>query len=152
MSKNKFQRLLRPETLTSIGIVLMSAGLLIPTIAMRPLSALLPAVMLIALIILAAAILVSDQRSALSKKSAEAMTKAPVRVFGAFVLIILYALCVDFIGFYPSTAISIPLVTYVFGYRNPKGLIVATLIALSVIYLVFGLAMSQEFPTGRFWS
>lgn len=145
-------RLLRPESLTAIGIVLVSAGLLLPTFEIRPLSALLPATMLISLILLAAWMFVSDQRSASKKEAGKAMTKSPKRVLGAFVLVVLYALSVDFVGFYTSTALSVPLVAYLFGFKNPFGLAIATIIVLSVIYLIFGFAMNQEFPTGRLWA
>lgn len=152
MPKMGSHRFLRPESLTAIGIVLVSVGFLIPTLEMRPLSALLPASMLIALILLAVWMFISDQNSASPKNEPSEIANSHKRVFGAFVLIVLYALCVDFIGFYISTAVSIPLVTYLFGYRNPLGLAISTIIVLSVIYLIFGLAMSQEFPTGRLWS
>lgn len=152
MAQMGFHRLLRPESLTAIGIVLVSAGLLLPTLEMRPLSALLPAAMLISLILLAAWMFVNDQHSASKKEAAKAMTKSPKRVLGAFVLVVLYALSVDFVGFYTSTALSVPLVAYLFGFKNPSGLAIATIIVLSVIYLIFGFAMNQEFPTGRLWS
>lgn len=152
MAQMGFHRLLRPESLTAIGIVLVSAGLLLPTLEMRALSALLPAAMLISLILLAAWMFVSDQRSASKKEAGKAMTKSPKRVLGAFVLVVLYALSVDFVGFYTSTALSVPLVAYLFGFKNPFGLVIATIIVLSVIYLIFGFAMNQEFPTGRLWA
>lgn len=152
MPKMGSNRLLRAESLTAIGIVLVCAGLLIPTLEMRPISALLPGVMLISLILLALWMFISDQRSASQNKAPKVMTKSPKRVLGAFVLVLLYALSVDFIGFYVSTAISVPLVAYLFGFKSPAGLAVATIIVLSVIYLIFGFAISQEFPTGRLWS
>jgi hypothetical protein len=42
-------------------------------------------------------------------------------------------------------------VAWIFGYRNPLGLAVATLVVVGAIWLIFGLGMSQEFPAGRFW-
>lgn len=152
MPKMGTNRLLRAESLTAIGIVLVSAGLLIPTLEMKPISALLPGAMLVVLILLALWMFISDQRKAFQNEAPKAMTKSPKRVLGAFVLVVLYALSVDFIGFYVSTAISVPLVAYLFGFKSPIGLVVATIIVLSVIYLIFGFAMSQEFPTGRLWS
>jgi putative tricarboxylic transport membrane protein len=152
MSQNTPSRFLRPETLTAIGLIVVATGFLIPTAALRPLSALLPAAMLIALVVLGAMLLTNDQRVAAKGEPAAAMTKAPKRVLAAFALIALYAIGVDFIGFYPATGISVPLVAYVFGYRHPLGLALATLIVLSAIWLIFSVAMYQEFPTGRLWS
>jgi putative tricarboxylic transport membrane protein len=146
------RRFLRPETLTALCLIVVAAGFLIPTAALRPLSALLPATMQIALIVLGAVLLFKDQRLAAAGEAAAPMTKAPKRVLAAFVLIALYAIGVDFIGFYPATGISVPLVAYVFGYRQPFGLALATLIVLAAIWLIFSFAMFQEFPTGRLWS
>lgn len=152
MSDKPNHRFLRPETLTALGVIVVAAALLLPTAELRPLSAFLPATMLAALIVLGAIMLLTDQRRALSGAAAVAMTKAPKRVLGAFALVVLYALCVDFIGFYPATTVAVPLVAYVFGYRHLPGLALATLIVLAAIWLIFSFAMSQEFPTGRLWS
>lgn len=147
MSEN---RILRPETLTALGIVAAASAFLYPTVSLRPISALLPAAMLAGLIVLAIVLLVADQRKASAGEEATTMTKSPRRVAGAFLLILGYALATDVIGFYPSTALSIPLVAWAFGYRNPFGLGVATLIVVGTVWLIFDFGMSQDFPTGRF--
>ncbi|MGO4852908.1 tripartite tricarboxylate transporter TctB family protein [Phaeovulum sp. W22_SRMD_FR3] len=152
MSNTLSSRWLRPETLTAVGTILVAGAFLRPTLDLRPMSALLPAAMLIALAVLAATLMILDQRKAAKGQAAEPMTKAPRRVLGAFALIVLYTLGVDFVGFYLATAVSVPLVAYAFGFRHPGGLAAATLIVLADIWLIFSFAMSQEFPTGRFWS
>ena len=151
MTDQPKNRLIRPETLTALGIVVVAAGFLIPTYALRPISALLPAAMLVGLIVLALALLTTDQRKASRGEPAVAMTKAPKRVAGAFLLILGYALAADFIGFYVSTAVTIPLVAFAFGYRNPLGLAIATVIVVGTIWAIFDFGMSQDFPTGRLW-
>ena len=151
MSERTPNRFLRPETLTAIGIVVAAAGFLVPTFDLRPISALLPAAMLIGLIVLSVALLVRDQRKASAGGDAAAMTKAPGRVAGAFLLIVAYALATDFIGFYAATIITIPLVAFAFGYRNPFGLALATAIVVGTIWLIFDFGMSQDFPVGRLW-
>lgn len=147
-SKN---RLTRPETLTALGIVVVAAGFLVPTADLRSISALLPAAMLIGLIVLALALLTMDQRKASKGEAPTQMTQSPKRVVGAFLLILGYALACDFIGFYVSTAVTIPLVAFAFGYRNPLGLLIATVIVVGTIWLIFDFAMSQDFPAGRIW-
>lgn len=151
MSDRSPNRLLRPETLTAIGIALAAAGFLVPTFDLRPISALLPAAMLIGLIVLSAALLVRDQRKAAAGDAADPMTKSPLRVAGAFLLIVAYALATDFVGFYPATVVTIPLVAWAFGYRSPVGLALATVIVVGAIWLIFDFAMSQDFPAGRLW-
>ena len=151
MPESRKPRLTRPETMTALGIIVVAAGFLAPTYDLRAISALLPAAMLIGLILLAGALLIRDQRKASAGVDAPPMTQAPKRVIGAFLLIVCYALATDFIGFYVSTALTIPLVAWIFGYRNPLGLLIATVIVVGTIWAIFDFGMSQDFPTGRFW-
>lgn len=151
MPESHKPRLTRPETLTALGIIVVAAGFLIPTYDLRAISALLPAAMLIGLIVLSVALLISDQRKASAGDDAKPMTQSPKRVIGAFLLIVAYALGTDFIGFYVSTALTIPLVAWIFGYRSPLGLLVATVIVVGTIWAIFDFGMSQDFPTGRLW-
>ncbi|WP_425072127.1 tripartite tricarboxylate transporter TctB family protein [Sagittula sp. S175] len=151
MPESRTSRLTRPETLTALGIIVVAAGFLIPTTDMRPISALLPAAMLIGLIVLSVLLLVADQRKAAAGQPAQPMTKSPKSVIGAFLLIVAYALATDFIGFYVSTALTIPLVAWIFGYRSPLGLLIATVIVVGTIWAIFDFGMSQDFPAGRLW-
>ena len=151
MSENPTNRLARPETLTALGIIVVAAAFFVPTMDLQPISALLPVAMLAGMIILAALLLIADQRKAVAGEAPEPMTKAPKRVLGAFALIVAYAVATHLIGFYPGTAISIPLVAFLFGYRNPFGLALATVIVVGAIYLIFDFGMSQDFPSGSLW-
>ncbi|MHA7877066.1 tripartite tricarboxylate transporter TctB family protein [Roseivivax sp.] len=151
MPEHRPKRLARPETLTALGIIFAAIVFLVPTAELRPISALLPASMLIGLVVLSAALLVRDQRKASGGEPAHQMTQAPKRVGGAFLLIVAYALATDFIGFYVSTAVTIPLVAWIFGFRNPSGLALATVIVLGSVWLIFDFGMSQDFPSGRLW-
>jgi hypothetical protein len=151
MPESRNSRLTRPETLTALGIIVVAVGFLIPTYDLRAISALLPAAMLIGLIVLSVVLLLADQRKAGAGEVAEPVTKAPKRVIGAFLLIVAYALATDYIGFYLSTAVTIPLVAWIFGYRAPLGLLIATVVVIGSIWAIFDFGMSQDFPTGRFW-
>ncbi|MEZ5652827.1 MAG: tripartite tricarboxylate transporter TctB family protein [Burkholderiaceae bacterium] len=152
MSRSATPRWLRAETVTAVAIFVAAALFLWPTAELPALSALLPASMLIALLVLSVALLVADQRKASAGEPAESLTRSPRRAIGAFLLIVVYALCVDFFGFYPSTAVFVPLIAWLFGYRDPRGLALATVIVLAAIYLIFSFAMAQEFPLGRLWT
>lgn len=151
MSESSKHRLARPETLTALGLIVAAGLFLIPTSDLRAISALLPAAMLGGLIVLSVLLLLADQRKAAAGVEAKPMTQAPKRVIGAFALIVAYALATDFIGFYVSTAATIPLVAWIFGYRSPVGLLIATAIVLGTIWAIFDFGMSQDFPTGRLW-
>lgn len=151
MQKSILSRVLRAETITAICLIVAAGGFLIPTMALPALPALLPAAMLVGLILLATAMLIVDQRKASAGEENPPVVKAPMRVVSAFALIVAYAIAVELIGFYISTAVSLPLVAYAFGYRNPVGLAIATAIVLAAIYLIFSFSMSQDFPTGLLW-
>lgn len=151
MPESRKSRLTRPETLTALGIIVVAAGFLFPTFELRAISALLPAAMLIGLIVLSVFLLLADQRKASASEGAAPMTKSPKRVVGAFLLIVAYALATDFIGFYVSTVVAVPLVAWIFGYRSPVGLLIATVIVVGTIWAIFDFGMNQDFPTGRFW-
>ncbi|PZX10990.1 tripartite tricarboxylate transporter TctB family protein [Palleronia aestuarii] len=151
MPESRNSRLTRPETLTAGGIIVVAAGFLVPTYDLRAISALLPAAMLIGLIVLSAFLLLADQRKASAGEDATPMTTSPKRVIGAFLMIVSYALACDFVGFYISTAVTIPLVAWTFGYRSPVGLLIATVIVVGTIWAIFDFGMSQDFPTGRLW-
>ena len=152
MSDQHSTRLLRAETLTAIGIFVAAAALLVPALQLSAIAALLPASMLIGLMVLSVVMIVQDQRKVASGAPADPLTVSPIRALSAFGMIVLYAIAVDIIGFYPSTALTVPAVAYAFGYRSPLGLATATAVVLGAIYLIFGLAMSRDFPTGLLWS
>ena len=151
MPESRKSRLTRPETLSALGIIVVAAGFLIPTFELRAISALLPAAMLIGLILLSVILLFADQRKVGAGEDAQPMTQSPERVIGAFLLIVAYALATDFMGFYVSTTVTIPLVAWIFGYRSPLGLLIATVIVVGTIWAIFDFGMSQDFPTGRLW-
>lgn len=152
MNRSAWSRLSRSETLAAVGIFAVAIFFLAQTVGLPPMSALLPATMLVGLLLLSVLMLIADQRKAAAGEASTPMGQSPRRVAGAFLLILAYALCVDFAGFYVSTAIFVPLVAFVFGYRSPLGLAVATAIVLGAIYLIFSVAMGQEFPVGRLWA
>ncbi|NDV00496.1 tripartite tricarboxylate transporter TctB family protein [Pseudoroseicyclus tamaricis] len=156
MSAQPSSRLTRPETITAIGIVIIAGALLIPAAGLRPISALLPVAMLVGLIILSVFLLIADQRKATLEQKGERepagpLSDSPKRALGAFALIVLYALAVDVAGFYASTIVMLPLVTYTFGYRSLPRIALATVIVVGAIYLIFSVGMSQNFPTGMLW-
>ena len=152
MGKSATPRWLRAETVTAVVIFVVAAAFLVPTADLPPLSALLPATMLMGLLVLTVALLVADQRKAAAGEAAKPLTDSPRRALGAFGLIVVYALCVDLFGFYPSTAVFVPLIAFLFGYRSLRGLVLATVIVLAAIYLIFSFAMAQEFPVGSLWT
>lgn len=152
MTDRPTHRVLRPESLTALATFVVAAGFLVPASELSPISALLPFAMLGALMALAIALLISDQRKAAANLPAEKMTQSPRRVLASFAAIAVYVVAVHFLGFYPSTILSVPLIAWAFGYRSLPGLALATAIVVGGIYLIFGLAMAQDFPPGILWA
>lgn len=152
MSETRPSRLTRPETLTAVGILVVAGAFLVPALELKPISALLPVAMLVGLMALSLALLIKDQRKASNGDVAKPMMQAPSRVASAFLLITGYMVATDLIGFYPATAVTIPLVAYAFGYRSLPGLLAATVIVVGAIYLIFDFAMAQQFPAGIVWA
>lgn len=152
MANSLTTRLGRPDTLVACGLILVAIGFLAMALDLDMQVAMMPIAVLVGLIGLGAALLVSDQRKASAEIAPERVTQAPGRVLGAFALIVIFFVAVHFVGFYPSVAVFVPLSAWLFGYRSPVGLAVATVIVLAGIYAIFTFAMAQEFPTGIFWS
>jgi len=152
MTNHQWRRCLRPATLMACGTLVLVSIFIPTTLGLPPISALLPGAILAALSVLALLLLIQDQREAAQPQQEQTIGTTPHRALQAFALIVGYALSVEWFGFYPSTAVGIPLTAYVFGYREPKGLLLATAIATGGIYLIFSYAMAQEFPSGLLWS
>ncbi|NVK02385.1 MAG: tripartite tricarboxylate transporter TctB family protein [Oceanospirillaceae bacterium] len=151
MSLTLKTRLTRPLTVTSLILMLVALSLLPMALELNDVPSLLPVTMLLALAGLSLIAIVGDQRQALHQGSTEPLLKAPLRVYGALCIVFLYIGSVHLLGFYPTTCIFVPLIAYLFGCKSPKTLVVATLLVPGLIYLIFGLAMSKEFPSGLIW-
>ena len=151
MSVTLKTRLSRPMTVTSLTIVLVTVFLLPMALELNDVPSLLPVAMLLALTGLSLFALVGDQRQAVHQESTEPLLKAPLRVYGSLSIVFLYVGSVHLLGFYLTTCIFVPLIAYLFGCKSPKALAVATLLVPGLIYLIFSLAMSKEFPNGLIW-
>jgi hypothetical protein len=64
-------------------------------------------------------------------------------------LSLLYALGMEAIGFFTSTILFIPLAGLALGYRSWRGLAIATVGFIAVLYAVFGLLLQTPLPGER---
>jgi len=134
------------------GIVIMvgAAALLIQAVKMPTMSAMLPVAMLVFLIVLGAIMLgqnVIAQRRGVTQARA---VRRPKRAISAYFAMVAYAVLVPLIGFYISTVLMVPIVGWAFGYRNLPRLLLATAIFSGSVFLVFNVAMGQQFPAEFF--
>ncbi len=134
----------RPQTLASLAFIFGSIYLLFEASTFKPASALLPVAMLTSLIVLSVILIVMDQREA------KAGTAARISLGSgkAYLFTIGFVVSVSLLGFYPSLVIGLPLIAYVFGFRDLKFLAGATAVIALIIYGLFDLFMLKDFPTG----
>lgn len=152
MNNNNTKPLVRPMILIALCIFIASAAFLVPALELNGNASLLPVAMLIAMMVLSVILVLSDIKKARSHKEPhKPALQSPGRVFGALLSVFMFVTCVDFFGFYLTTALFVPLAAYLFGCRSIKVLLAADLIVVAGIYLIFGLAMAKDFPIGSIW-
>lgn len=129
----------------AVFILLSCGALLLTAIRLPTMSALLPVAMLLSLMALAGGLCLSlyIRRVVLPTKPG---AFALLPVLASFATIVAYTLAVQFVGFYTSTIIMVPLVAWAFGYRKLFGLVLSTVIFVGGIYVIFSLLMGQRFP------
>lgn len=142
--------LLGADGIAAIVIMLGASALLVEAARMPTMSAMLPIAMLVFLIGLAATMLVKNVTAQRRGVVQARLVQRPKRAIGAYFAIVIYSLLVSLIGFYTSTVLMVPLVGWIFGYRNLPRLMLATAIFVGSIFLIFNFAMGQEFPVEFF--
>ncbi|MCS2609779.1 tripartite tricarboxylate transporter TctB family protein [Halomonas dongshanensis] len=142
-----------PDLVAGVLIIVASALLLTRTSSMPFMTALLPVTMLGALIVLAALMVLRALVG--GKGNRKLAPRFPVfsdaKAFWCIILAIsLYMAGVATIGFYTSTAIMLPVVAWLFGYRDLKRLLLADIIFTGGLAVVFVVLMGQELPAEFF--
>ncbi len=139
-------RLLRPLTFVSLLLIVGCLYLSQEASGFKAESALLPVTMLLSLIVLGSVLLFSDQK----RKTAE--TSAPLSLSSgkAFFVTVGFVVAVDLVGFYPTLVIGLPLIAYLFGFKNLKYLVISTALISAIIFSLFDVVMMKEFPLGVF--
>ena len=143
--------LLGADGIAAAVVMLGASALLIWAVKMPTMSAMLPVAMLVFLIVLGAIMLVKNVIALRRGAAKQArLVQRPKRAFGAFFGIVAYTVLVPLIGFYTSTIVMVPAVAWVFGYRNSARLMLGTAIFAASVFLVFSVAMGQQFPAEFF--
>ncbi|MBM6550082.1 tripartite tricarboxylate transporter TctB family protein [Marinomonas ostreistagni] len=150
MNNKKSNLLLQPMTLIAATLFVGSAAFLSSAMALSGNAKLLPVAMLVAMMVLSVILLLSHIKKA-SVQTPTAAVKAPMRVIGALLAVVLFVVGVDLFGFYLAAALFVPVCAYLFGCHSIKALLISDVIVVAAIYLIFGVAMSKEFPVGWIW-
>ena len=74
------------------------------------------------------------------------MASKPVRFWGLFSLLLLYAVVLTPLGFYLSSALFLPLAMLLLGARKPLTISLSTAGVLLFVYLVFALLLEVPLP------
>ena len=61
---------------------------------------------------------------------------------------VVYLLLVNWVGFFSTTIVSIPIMIWLLGVRKPSTMIAATGIVVFFIFLVFNIFLRVPFPEG----
>jgi putative tricarboxylic transport membrane protein len=76
------------------------------------------------------------------------IAKDPRRFWGLFILLLLYAVAVSTLGFYPTSALFLPLGMLLLGARKPMIIGLTSAGVLLFIYLVFAKLLEVPLPEG----
>lgn len=73
------------------------------------------------------------------------------RVYLMMAVIAVYCLLISLLGFYPASAVLIPIVMRLMDYHNKKVMAITTVCTIIFIYLVFGELLHTQMPQSVFW-
>ena len=71
---------------------------------------------------------------------------SPSRFFLAAAVMVLALIGLDYLGFLTTSAIVIPVMSYMLGFRKPLPVLATTFIFLAIVYIVFIQILSRPLP------
>ncbi|CAM3164537.1 tripartite tricarboxylate transporter TctB family protein [Vibrio mytili] len=141
--------MLKPISLVYVMIIIAACGLLKPALELSSEAGMLPRAMLMLLIVFSGlSLIVQIKKSWQENSKDDTVLKSPKRVFSALLAVLLLVVSIQWVGFYPTIIVFVPALSYFFGCRSRKVLAASTVIFVALIYLVFSVAMSKQFPAG----
>lgn len=141
--------ILKPISIVYVIIIVAASFLLTSAFEMSSEAGMLPQAMLMLLIFFSALSLLGEIKKSLQESTKDdAVLNSPIRVFSALLAIFVLVIAIQFVGFYPTIIVFVPALSYFFGCRSKKVLAASTVIFVALIYLVFSVAMSKQFPAG----
>jgi putative tricarboxylic transport membrane protein len=86
-----------------------------------------------------------------AKKELLSMSTAPVRFWGVLTLLVAYSASLSLIGFYPASALFLPLTMALLGAKKPLPVVLTTAGVLLFVYLVFVKLLEVPLPQGTWF-
>jgi len=75
----------------------------------------------------------------------------PARFWGLFILLLIYAVALSYLGFYLSSALFLPLAMLLLGARKALSIVLTSAGVLLFVYLVFAKLLEVPLPEGVFY-
>lgn len=147
--------MLTKDACLAITIVLFSIGVYVGTLSYPHQSAYFPRFILILLGFLGFLLFVKEirkKKTAIPGKSEDRpsvfQNPAFIKVSLMIIYSVIYLLLVDWVGFFSTTIVSIPIMIWLLGVRKPSTVSVATGVVVVFIYIVFRMFLKVPFPEG----
>ena len=139
-----------PDALGGMAFGIACVILLLHSYTLPVSTAFFPKIILVISIALSALLTVRGTIK-MSKSEDKAKFFKNVRRFSyAIMFTLIYIISVSLLGFFTSTFLFIPAVSYFFGHKNLKRSFIYSAIYCSVIFVVFVLAFDRPLPTEFF--
>lgn len=104
-----------------------------------------PLLVLTPALVIGPLIMVRGQRK-LARGDAPAFFASRLRFFQLLTMMVLFILGVQYLGFFTTTVVMVPLTAWTLGYRNLKVIVITTAVFLAFIYGLFIQIFSRPLP------
>jgi hypothetical protein len=104
--------------------------------------------MALAVIMIAERYYKKDTTGEETDKKSEEVNANKFQPYIIYLFVLVYLICISWLGFFTSTILFLPLVMIYFGFRDFKTIIIPTVIILLFIYLLFVRELHVPLPTG----
>lgn len=136
----------------ALVLIAVSVFFLFQSIHLKGSSAYFPTFILSLIVLLSALLAVTEyiknKKSETEQVNRSERLEQIKRVALSITLMATYIAMMKWIGFYVTTLIAIPLISYIFGYRERKKVAIGTVIYTVLLYVIFSQIMGREMPHG----
>ena len=143
MQKGRIQDLVIGVIALAIGIVMF-----IETKSFPDITKVYCRIVLIILIVIGAAMILTSLINAKKPGPEEVHVKEWINPLIIFAFVLVYVIMIDFIGFFVSSAIIMPVVMIFMGYKKPLPIILTTVGMLGFVYILFVTQLKLRMPQG----
>ena len=147
--------MLTKDAYLAIAVVVFSIAVLLSTLSYPYQSAYFPRFILILLGGLGCALFLKEIRKKKPSTPGKDGDQPPLLQNPAFIKVsmmivysVVYLLLVDWVGFFSTTIVAIPIMIRLLGVKKPSTIIISTGVVVFFIYLIFDIFLKVPFPEG----